>query len=94
MGRMFEDLVTGLRGPFGIALDVDNGRIYWTDRSADKIQRSNLDGSNVEDLVITGLSDPVGIALDVSNGKMYWGDDGVGAEKAEDPACQPGWVER
>ena len=34
-----------------------------------KIQRANLDGSNVEDLVTTGLSDPFDIALDVGNGK-------------------------
>ena len=46
-------------------------KLYWT--GADKIQRSDLDGSDVEDLV-TGLSDPVGIALDVSGGKMYWTD--------------------
>ena len=38
-----------------------------------KIQRANLDGSQVEDL-ITGLISPVGIALDVGRGKMYWTD--------------------
>ena len=46
-------------------------RMYWTDWWTDKIQRSNLDGSGVEDLVTTGLNGPVGIALDVSGGKMY-----------------------
>ena len=49
-------------------------KLYWTDAGTDKIQRSNLDGSGVEDLVTTGLSGPVGIALDVSGGKMYWTD--------------------
>ena len=43
--------------------------IYWTDD--DKIQRANLDGSNVENLVTQGLVDPEGIALDVAGGKMY-----------------------
>ena len=47
-------------------------RMYWTDVSTSKIQRSNLDGSGVEDLVTTGLVGPGGIALDVSGGKMYW----------------------
>ena len=51
--------------------------MYWTDGIADKIQRSNLDGSGVEDLVITGLEIPVGIALDVAGGKMYWTDNGT-----------------
>ena len=48
--------------------------IYWTDAGTEKIQRANLDGSNVQDLVTQGLSDPRGIALDVAGGKMYWTD--------------------
>jgi len=51
-------------------------RMYWTDvgtQAADgKIQRANLDGSNIQDLVTTGLTMPMGIALDVAAGKMYW----------------------
>ena len=74
-GSGVEDLVTGLRRPGGIALDVSGGKMYWTDLDTDrKIHRSNLDGSGVEDLV-TGLRNPKGIALDVSGGKMYWTDD-------------------
>ena len=49
-------------------------KMYWADSVADKIQRANLDGSNVEDLVTEGLSDSDGIALDVAGGKMYWTD--------------------
>ena len=47
-------------------------KMYWTDWGTDKIQRSNLDGSDVEDLVTSGLVDPPDIALDVAGGKMYW----------------------
>lgn len=65
-----------------IALDVAGGKMYWTKAGLykgrrgppaydGKIQRANLDGSNVEDLV-TGLSATKGIALDVAGGKMYW----------------------
>ena len=48
--------------------------MYWTDWTTDKIQRSNLDGSGVEDLVTRndGFSSPRGIALDAAGGKMYW----------------------
>ena len=48
--------------------------LYWTDAGTDKIQRANLDGSNIEDLVTRadGLDGPVGLVLDVANGKMYW----------------------
>ncbi len=55
---------------------VGIGKIYWADRGSDKIQRSNLDGSGVEDLVMRPtLNNPVGIALDVSSGKKYWMDE-------------------
>ena len=53
------------------------GRMYWTDAGTDKIQRANLDGSRVEDLVTTGLDFPSGLALDVAGGKMYWVDAGT-----------------
>ena len=52
-------------------------KMYWTDGVTAKIQRANLDGSNVEDLITftPGLSQPHGIALDVGRGKMYWTDE-------------------
>ena len=46
-------------------------KMYWTDK--DRIQRANLDGSQVED-VLTRLPKPRSIALDVAAGKMYWTD--------------------
>ncbi len=46
--------------------------IFWTDFGTDKIQRANLNGSDVQDLVTQGLNSPSGIALDVAGGKMYW----------------------
>ncbi len=50
--------------------------IYWTDIATEKIQRANLDGSNIEDLVTEaqGLVSPMAIALDMAAGKMYWAD--------------------
>ena len=54
-----------------------DSRIYWLDRGTDRIQRSNLDGSGLEDLVTAGLSDPTDLALDAAGGKMYWTDDGT-----------------
>ena len=49
--------------------------IYWTDRGSGKIQRSNLDGSCVQDIVTGLLSGPdhlSGIAFDPTTGKIYW----------------------
>ncbi|MCY3551574.1 MAG: T9SS type A sorting domain-containing protein [Candidatus Poribacteria bacterium] len=65
------------------AVDVSGSKMYWTEAAykiranntiqiiaAGKIRRSNLDGSQVENLV-TGLSSRA-IALDILAGKMYW----------------------
>jgi len=46
----------------GIALDLEDKKIYWTNAQDDKIQRADLDGTSVEDLV-TGLDTPWGIVL-------------------------------
>ena len=66
-------LVTGgLDSVTGIYLDVSGGKIYWMDHGQHKIQRADLDGANVEDL-ITGLSNnPIDLAVDVSASKIYW----------------------
>ena len=72
-GSNIKDLIIGTDSPGGLALDVDEGKIYWTDEG--KIQRANLDGSNIETLV-TGLENATDLALDLGRGKMYWPDAG------------------
>ena len=57
--------------------DTALSHLYWADANPDKIQRANLDGSNIKDL-LPGLETPVGIALDVTGGKMYWTDRDAG----------------
>ena len=52
-------------------------KLYWSDWGTDKIQRADLDGSNVEDLVTTGLDGPDGLAVDAAAGKLYWTDAGT-----------------
>ena len=78
-GSNRETLVRSLDSLQDIALDVADGKMYWTNWgewswAPHKIQRANLDGSNVKDLIIQGLKDPNSITLDVEGGKMYWTD--------------------
>ena len=49
-------------------------QIYWTDAGTGKIQRANLDGTGIQDIVAEGLDSPEGIAIDVTGGKIYWTD--------------------
>ena len=75
LGGTPDTIQSNLVGPFGVAVDIEGGMVYWTDTGTDSIQRKNLDGSgSVEDLITTGLNDPHGIALDVGGGKMYFAD--------------------
>ena len=69
----------GLDRPESLALDVNDGRIYWTDWGMGRIMRGNaaLDGTGVE-APVTGLRQPTGLALDVAGGRMYWIDSGRG----------------
>lgn len=53
-GTGLETLHTSTTGtPNGITLDLDSGKIYFTDHhsSVEKIQRMNLDGTNLEDVL-------------------------------------------
>lgn len=71
-----EDLVTYTANiatyPSGIALDLENGKMYWTDLGAKKIMRANLDGSDVATLIEPDLEIPYAIALDTLANKIYW----------------------
>jgi len=75
-GGNYEILVTeNLADPREIALDINDARMYWADAQTGKIQRANLDGSGLEDIV-TNLDNPHGIAVDPLAGKVYWSDFG------------------
>ena len=69
---MFKMFSSGLTDTVSF-LDVAERKIYWTNRTDHRIQRANLNGSGIEDLVV-GLIRPAGIALDIARGKMYWTD--------------------
>ncbi|SMO91272.1 T9SS type A sorting domain-containing protein [Gracilimonas mengyeensis] len=58
----------------GIALDTENGKIYWADlQNSGAIERANLDGTEIETLVSGETTEgTLDIALDIANGKMYW----------------------
>jgi len=80
-GSRHEIVLGDLSSPFGIAVDAVAGKMYWTRAAtyldprppSPAVQRANLDGTNLESLVV-GLPGPTsGIALDPAAGQMYWG---------------------
>lgn len=74
----------GINSPSGgvtsardIAVDTVNAKLYWTSPYIDVLMRSNLDGSNQED-VISGGPHYHGVDVDPAAGKVYWTDRNIG----------------
>ena len=80
-GSQAEPHITVGGDPWGIALDIPGNRIYWTEFGARRVQRSDLDGTDVEVLIAgqgTGNQGiPAGLALDGVGEKIYWTDWGA-----------------
>ena len=73
----------------GIALDVDGGKVYWTQKGPEnagdgRIFRANLEipkgqiAANRKDieLLYEGLPEPIDLELDLANRTIYWTDRG------------------
>jgi hypothetical protein len=67
--------------PKQLHLETSTGKLYWSDREGMRVMRANVDGSQIETLILTGEGeeqrhDPsnwcVGIAVDPIRGHIYW----------------------
>jgi len=62
------------RGPVGIGADPVGGKVYWANFSFDPyvggVQRVNMDGTGVEDLVTGHSADA--LTLDLTDQQVYW----------------------
>ncbi len=54
--------------PEGLAIDIENRLLYWTDNGTDTIEKANLDGSNIVKLFDLGLRKPRAIVVDSNEG--------------------------
>ncbi len=71
-GANIEDVVN--REAVSLALDAENGKIYWVQPDNGIFRANLLDGTNIEHLITDDIEGFSGgrIALDVAGGKMYW----------------------
>lgn len=70
----------GVTLPRGIALDAQNGRVYWSDNGTGTIRTCWTDKSHVK-TVLSSLVSPGYLALDLLHGQLYCADNGIGAKK-------------
>src|SRR5712672_1270448 len=73
----------------GIALDVNDGKLYWTQKGPDNAGEGRIFRANLEipkgqtpanrkdiELLFDGLPEPIDLDLDLANRIMYWTDRG------------------
>jgi len=70
-GTAKQMLVENVGTCLDLEVDLAGGKIYWAQRSPQRIRRANLDGSYVED-VIRPTMPLVAMAIDKRAGKLYW----------------------
>ena len=80
-GTQFKTLATIKAAPMGIAVDLAGSKLYWTN-SRGRVQRANLDGSKIQN-VVDGLGTPSTLVIGgASQGT-------TAAQPAAKPATQP-----
>ena len=73
-GTNAAQIVTGLDLPAGIVIDFISYRLFWADYGTNKIQSSNLDGTDIQlvaQLSSSPYTGPWGIA--VTDEQLFWG---------------------
>jgi len=78
-GSGLQDLVTGGVYPYGIALDLNGGKMFWHENITGNIWRANLDGSQAQSFIpLGGNAFAFSLAIDFLHSKLYWTDPGNG----------------
>lgn len=85
-GSELQEIVSGISDPYSIALNVDDGKVYWAD-DAGNVSRANLDGSGLErEFIHIDGGQLRGIAYDSKNKVIYFyevNDENLYAAKAD-----------
>ncbi|KAL9960475.1 hypothetical protein ACROYT_G033940 [Oculina patagonica] len=84
-GNNIDTVVSNLDEPWGIALDPNNGLMFWTDWGQNpKIERATLSGTQRVTIVTSNLELPNGIGLDRRNRLVFWVDGGLNRVESVD----------
>lgn len=72
----YQVVLDGLDNPFGVSIDLQDGKLYWTEAGSNEINRANLDGTGIENIISSSsiVSDVAGLVVDTVNDKLYYVD--------------------
>ncbi|MBT1688985.1 DUF5050 domain-containing protein [Dawidia soli] len=77
-GTDLKVIIDGLYDPYQIALDIENGKIYWAEdwfnEDTGHIGRANLDGTDREYVVDVPDGRLYAVAVDTQHDKLYYND--------------------
>jgi hypothetical protein len=72
---LLDDSTVQIGTPTGVAVEQENGVVYWTDFFYDSIMKANVDGSEISLVLDGGSGDvvlPFEVELDEEHGVLYW----------------------
>jgi len=67
-----QTIVASAGNPFGIALDTNDGKMYFSEFGGDQISRANLTNGSDYKVLTTGINAPRHIDLDLCARQMYY----------------------
>uniref|UniRef100_H2Z4K3 EGF-like domain-containing protein n=1 Tax=Ciona savignyi TaxID=51511 RepID=H2Z4K3_CIOSA len=73
----FRSVLRDLENAIGLDYHIEKGLMFWTDVTLDRIMRSYVNGSGVQQVVSSGLESPGGVAVDWIHNLLYWTDSGT-----------------
>ncbi|MHC5111840.1 MAG: SMP-30/gluconolactonase/LRE family protein, partial [Planctomycetota bacterium] len=74
-----EELVAGLSDPWGVALDLQLGRVFWVDSALDRLEWAPVTGGSPTPVITSGLEQGRGVAVDPAEQWVYWTDRTLGS---------------
>ena len=78
-GSEYKEAVRKLQNAVALDFDIKTSMVYWTEASAQKIQRARLGqnaATNIENVLEHGQKDATCIAVDWVARNMYWATEG------------------